>query len=530
MAGNNSNTCSICLRKVPTNARKIKCDCCLSFIHKNCSNLFQKDFRETLIENRSWSCSFCNEQNFPFNNIIEDEMFYACIQTSDISNDRCTSNQLFVPFEINDNDYIHQDSNADPDLNFYNQEQFISNLNSKYYQKKGFLEYVRSPLKSPKHCFSCIHINIRSANANLKSFEAYLDSLDFSFNCIGLTETWFNESNCNILNVMGYNKIDKMRSGRLGGGVSILLKDDILFKERSDLSIINDDIECVFVEATIIKKVLIGVIYRPPNRRISDFNEQLKSIMDQVNVVQLPCCLMGDTNINVLNHTTHKETSDYLDLMYSYSLVPVINRPTRITCNSATLIDHIFTSNFNAASLYQGILVTDISDHYPVFHIAQYERKNDSTDEYFYKRIMSPTNYEYFHNEVSEIDWSIVTNSKVCQDSFSVFYNKIKSCFNKSFPITKIRKGYRNRLPWLTEDLKRAIARKNKLYVKSLKHDTAFNKLEYSQFKSSLQQQMKKREKEYYNDLIEKKQEQYEKNMGCNKKCYWKKEKVTEIY
>ena len=118
--------------------------------------------------------------------------------------------------------------------------------------------------------------------------------------------------------------------------------------------------------------------------------------MDRIKFAQLPCYLMGDTNINVINHVSHKETGDYLDLMYSKGLVPVINRPTRVTDHSATLIDHIFTSCITASNFYQGILVTDITDHYPIFHIAHFEINKEPTDEYIYKRNMSTSSYTSF--------------------------------------------------------------------------------------------------------------------------------------
>ena len=53
-------------------------------------------------------------------------------------------------------------------------------------------------------------------------------------------------------------------------------------------------------------------------------------------------------------------------------LFPLTTRPTRVTANSATLIDNIFTNNTcNMGSLLQGVFVTDITDHYPIFHINQ---------------------------------------------------------------------------------------------------------------------------------------------------------------
>ena len=67
--------------------------------------------------------------------------------------------------------------------------------------------------------------------------------------------------------------------------------------------------------------------------------------------------------------------------------------------------------------------------------------------------------------------------------------------------------------------------RLNKLYVKSIKHDTAFNKLEYSKFKSSLQRQIKIREKEYYNELIEKNKSNMKKTWDVIKNVIGKKKK-----
>ena len=45
---------------------------------------------------------------------------------------------------------------------------------------------------------------------------------------------------------------------------------------------------------------------------------------------------------------------------------PLITRPTRITSNTATLIDNIFTNHLNNYS-FSGLLFTDISDHLPIF-------------------------------------------------------------------------------------------------------------------------------------------------------------------
>ena len=52
--------------------------------------------------------------------------------------------------------------------------------------------------------------------------------------------------------------------------------------------------------------------------------------------------IMGDFNINLLNSEKHNLTSEFLQLMYSNSYLPLINKPTRVTATTATLIDNIF--------------------------------------------------------------------------------------------------------------------------------------------------------------------------------------------
>ena len=78
--------------------------------------------------------------------------------------------------------------------------------------------------------------------------------------------------------------------------------------------------------------------------------------------------IMGDFNINLFNSDSHVPTSEFISLCLTHSMLPLINRPTRVAKSSATLIDNIFTNNIEATK-FQGIFYTDISDHFPIFMI-----------------------------------------------------------------------------------------------------------------------------------------------------------------
>ena len=108
-------------------------------------------------------------------------------------------------------------------------------------------------------------------------------------------------------------------------------------------------IECLFVEEIVQtikhkRKILVDIVYRPPNRSISAFTEQITNSVRTLRIENKQCYIMGDFNINLLNYDHHMETHDYVDAMFSNSLIPQITNPTRITATTTTLIDNIYSN------------------------------------------------------------------------------------------------------------------------------------------------------------------------------------------
>ena len=80
--------------------------------------------------------------------------------------------------------------------------------------------------------------------------------------------------------------------------------------------------------------------------------------------------IMGDFNIDLLEYDHNHQVNTFVNLMYSYSFFPCIDRPTRLcqTKNGTTisLINNIFTNDIDH-KITSGNLVTDLSDHFPNF-------------------------------------------------------------------------------------------------------------------------------------------------------------------
>ena len=101
---------------------------------------------------------------------------------------------------------------------------------------------------------------------------------------------------------------------------------------------------------------------------------------------------MGDINSDLLKVEENRHTNDIINYMFSSSFYPLISRPTRITSTSATLIDNIFVNSFED-NFTTGLLLTDISDHLPIFQIATTISNTNTTSikETKYRKITSET-------------------------------------------------------------------------------------------------------------------------------------------
>ena len=129
--------------------------------------------------------------------------------------------------------------------------------------------------------FSVLHLNTRSILNKFEDFKAYLNSLEYEFSVIGLSETWLNHNNMNDFPLPCYRSIGKVRTDKHGGSVGLYVNRSYQFRGRVDLAVnIDDIIESQFIELTTkSKNVLVGIIYRPPNSKLDQFNECLAELL-----------------------------------------------------------------------------------------------------------------------------------------------------------------------------------------------------------------------------------------------------------
>ena len=370
------------------------------------------------------------------------------------------------PFDLNVNDIEGVFVDNDPDIQYYKDLSFNLTNNCNYFFEDAFIEKCNS-MSLGEHDFSMIHLNIRSVVKNLNDFIIFLQMLRFNFTFLGVTETWLKDSNVDSYNITDYNVEHNYRLHKGGGGVSLFVKSDIDYYVKTDLTLSNDFLETLFIEipkcSYSLKNIIIGVIYRPPTSDISVFNEYTDNILKTVKTEQKLCYIMGDFNVNLLNYEKHNKTADFVNMMFSHSMLPIINKPTRVTASSATIIDNIYI-NDNNPNTFQGLLCTDISDHLPIFYIIK-KKSSCSEPNLVSVRDYSSQNIDKFTNKLHNINWDAVTNTENPNEAYKTFHNILLHEYNNCFPLNKIKVTYKNRKPWLTTGMKDAIKEKNKLFM-----------------------------------------------------------------
>ena len=114
-------------------------------------------------------------------------------------------------------------------------------------------------------------------------------------------------------------------------------------------------------------KTIIGAIYRPQNTDLAPFNLKFEKTIKPFAKFKL--ILLGDYNINLLNHETNSKTGNFFSTLFANTLLPVISKQTRHGEPSATLTDNIITNIYSEKNV-AGIILEDISDHLPIFFIT----------------------------------------------------------------------------------------------------------------------------------------------------------------
>ena len=245
-------------------------------------------------------------------------------------------------------------------------------------------------------------------------------------------------------------------------------------------------------------------LYRPPDASLNDFNRFVEDILSAISFENKLFYIIGDFNINILNSHSHQPTNEFINLMTSNSLYPLISKRTGITSSTATLIDNIFTNNLEL-NMNSGILYTDLSDHLPVFQVTQVTLKMivEPPRQKRFVCLINSTTMSAFRSKLEGVDWSSVYSNNSVNEFYDTFSSLLTSAYSMSFPLQPAcSKPHRSSKPWFSNGLFTSCKRKNSLYKQFQLNPTALNKLRYNKYRNKYNFLIKLARKKFFHDKL----------------------------
>ena len=164
-----------------------------------------------------------------------------------------------------------------------------------------------------------------------------------------------------------------------------------------------------------------------------------------------PCFILGDFNINLL----HANSETFLNTLFANAFFPLISQTTRITSSSKSIIDNIITNHTNKNGL-SGILLTDISDHLPIFTVYHSNEIGQDITRVLLRNFKM-SNVKKFENNLSSNQWNSTLSTYDLTKAYSSFNNEFFGIFNQSFQLEKQSIKPKIHKSWLTKELKKSI-------------------------------------------------------------------------
>jgi len=350
--------------------------------------------------------------------------------------------------------------------------------------------------------FSCFNLNIASLNKHHEDLQTLLSDVEVSFDMINLCE--IRDVNLeNFHNIFPqYSFVYKKPIGKMTGGVGMYLNNKLDFLVLDDYALNTPLIDTLSVKINFTRQrpIIICNIYRHHSISIREFIDHFKVLMKKLESINAPIVLVGDFNINLLL-TDVKDVKDFYEETLFNGYTQAIDTFTRVTQNSASLIDHIYYKNISKCDLITGTLQTDISDHFSTFLMIK-GNKVLNKKETIKKPVYSEKNIKKFNSKLPISIFNILQCISFglfdSETYWKFFIDTIKQLINDSFPTLKLSRSQQRNKVWMNAEIKKECRLKENLYKKYINNRTDYRREKYLDQKRKVNNIISHAKKNYY--------------------------------
>ena len=315
--------------------------------------------------------------------------------------------------------------------------------------------------------FGLVKKGLRIANLNICHHLNKKDEIELllsekrSVDILGLCETFLNNDIPDeLISIDGFNFERKDRKGKSGGGILVYISQLLNYKRREDIE--SGEIETIWLELLIpnSKSLLYCSGYRPPSAKTS-WVENLAGEIDKASYGDNEIIISGDFNTDLMKIPPQF----WSNALQEFNLTQVISSPTRVTDNSTTMIDHIYTNRPNNITEVN-VPNISMSDHYPVC----ITRSTKSLDKKHSHITITYRDYKRFNASEYLADLAcvnfdtlqVIDNPNIALEQF---YKLLLPVLDKHAKIKTKRVKHQNSPKWMNSAIKEA-RHKRDLYHK----------------------------------------------------------------
>ena len=436
--------CISCRKEVKWNHNALLCVSCKKWAHWKCSRASNKTFHS----GENWICDTCIFQELPQNVSFSDAENGQQIQST-----------------VNEYEYINV---------------------------KDAFESIRS-----LSGINIAHLNICSLIKNIDEIRHILTNENI--HVLSLCETRLDDTiSDSEIAIQGYRCIRSDRN-RSGGGIITYIDEHIPFNVRNDLSM--DGLELLCIEVCLPKqKPLITVYwYRPPNSHSVVF-DQFETLLQSLESSSKDVMIYGDLNCDLIKKPLTCQTKRLNGLAAEFDLRQYVNKPTRVTPSSATLIDVFYSSNHDKIT-FCDVIPISISDHYMVVCSLGKSKPVKCGHRLSYCRNTKKLNLENFNSDLEKLDWDDVLADSDPVSAYEKWSSKFISVLDKHAPLRKKRIRQKE-APWISIDILEKIRERNDMKRRAHCSKTDEDWKSYKKLRNTVTDMVRKAKRKYVSESI----------------------------
>lgn len=318
-----------------------------------------------------------------------------------------------------------------------NQKNRENNAYSEPDKQPSNRKFTNKNTQSTKLEISIIHQNVQSLGNAIDRIQYFLQS-EQHCKVFLVTEHWKTEKQLKVLPINNFNlAANWCRNEKEHGGAAVYVHQSIKFKNKEKLSkfSVKGELECAASVIRINKQeIIVLAVYRPCNGNKEIFLKLLEKLITSIQNENKLIILGGDFNIELTRDNKYK--TELLSLLDSFGIYKHIKDDTRVTNNTNSCIDNIFSNieSRTECSVSSYVISNHVSDHKAqkiCFNLKTNKKTINNN-----VRIYKEEAIQEFFNDLREQTWSLVyslENSKV-DEQWNCFLNAFLGLFNIHFP------------------------------------------------------------------------------------------------